>query len=289
MCLVYIFFYYFLLISYLTRQETATSVSYLVDLLSRGGLRNTEHLRLLDLCSGTGCIPLLFHHDFYSRPSNGHISLDLVGIDISNHALALARQNQSAQLSGFAAGKAEEFSRSLERMSFIQADVLRTSHTTSDTIPTVSDALNLTATHPPKFDILISNPPYISSHDYIRTTSRAVRDFEPKLALVPPHSSTSFTHDGDLFYPRLLDIAKRVDAKVVLFEVADLAQAERVVASAVQQGQWAGVEIWRDQPGDSSACNETLSVVNENIKIRGSGNGRSILLYRGEGEAWLGI
>ena len=142
----------------------------------------------------------------------------------------------------------------------------------------------------PRSDILISNPPYISSKDYSRTTYRSVRDFEPKLALVPPTANSQPSqYDGDLFYPRLLRIAEQMDTKILLIEVADLKQADRVASIAVEQGIWDGIQVWRDDPADRSATAEVAMVNGDSIPVVGSGHGRSVFAYRGEGTAWLGI
>ncbi|KAE9965694.1 hypothetical protein EG328_009475 [Venturia inaequalis] len=88
-----------------------------------------------------------------------------------------------------------------------------------------------------EWDLLICNPPYISPNHFYTTTSRSVRNFEPKLALVPPPSESGLTDEqqGDLFYPRLLHIADKLKSKILLMEVADLSQAERVAAMAQEQ------------------------------------------------------
>ncbi|KAK4987911.1 hypothetical protein LTR66_007466 [Elasticomyces elasticus] len=95
----------------------------------------------------------------------------------------------------------------------------------------------------------MSNPPYISPLEFDNTTSRSVRNFEPKIALVPPSDAAlSGIDQGDVFYPRLLAIAEEVGAKLVLLEVADLTQARRVATMAYKQRVWDGIEIWRDDP-----------------------------------------
>lgn len=95
--------------------------------------------RILDLCCGSGCIT-------WSLALAGH---ELVGVDISEEALAYAR----GQFSGANA-------------SFVKADVLAgPSSFTSG-----------------KFDIIVSNPPYIMNKE--KTLMRPnVLNFEPSLAL----------------------------------------------------------------------------------------------------------
>ncbi|KAJ9630817.1 hypothetical protein H2203_001342 [Taxawa tesnikishii (nom. ined.)] len=143
----------------------------------------------------------------------------------------------------------------------------------------------------PQWDILISNPPYISPQAFNRTTSRSVRNFEPKLALVPsPQPISSPIDPGDVFYPRLLTIAKAVDAKLVLFEVADLEQAQRVASMVQKEGIWERTEIWRDDPTTSEegwSENVANNGTDDSVLVRGRGNGRSVVASRGEALQWV--
>ena len=93
---------------------------------------------------------------------------------------------------------------------------------------------------------------------------------------------------GDAFYPRLLEIARIVDAKIVLFEVADMDQAQRVASMAVNQGIWSAVEIWKDDPRPSETSEvQDDSVHVPGVRVIGSGNGRSVFAWRGEAGSWL--
>lgn len=109
---------------------------------------------------------------------------------------------------------------------------------------------------------------------------------------MPPSSSgesEQVVEDGDLFYPKLYDIARSLGTKVLLFEVADMEQAMRVAAMAGEH--WDGVEIWRDDPGAIGCEGEYVDVgsqVQRSIRVVGRGNGRSVVAYRGEGKEWLG-
>lgn len=135
-----------------------------------------------------------------------------------------------------------------------------------------------------EWDIVISNPPYISPQGYARTTARSVRNFEPKSALVPPENYTNRAEDdatiGDSFYPRILKIAEQTRAKMMLVEVADMAQAERVVAMVVKEGRWSECEIWRDWPGQGGP--EVRSLGEREVRVRGEGNGRAVFACRSD-------
>ncbi|EME85283.1 uncharacterized protein MYCFIDRAFT_130551 [Pseudocercospora fijiensis CIRAD86] len=275
------------------RQETAASVSYLAQLVSRASTQadgRGRRLRVLDLCTGSGCIPLLFHHEYYRNEHAANDELQLVGVDISPTALSLARQNLLHQIAlRRHSYESVKQTRSLNSIGFVQADVLRNNqHSPSEALeehghpPPLLHALHRLNSNdnPPNFDILISNPPYISPKSFKSTTSRSVRKFEPKLALVPDSADET----GDLFYPHLLRIASEVNAKMVLFEVADLEQAKRVAELALKD--WENVEIWRDDPNVDCDGKGTIEIKGKSIPVRGRGNGRSVFAYSSEASKW---
>ncbi|KAH9843436.1 Pfam:methyltransferase 26 [Teratosphaeria destructans] len=146
----------------------------------------------------------------------------------------------------------------------------------------------LKAENAPQIDVLISNPPYISSKAYRTTTAPSVRHFEPKLALVPSASSTppdsaNEIPDGDIFYPRLLSLAERLCARVFMFEVADHGQAERVAKLTVETGAWNIIEIWREDPNARPEhCEHQHKVVigGREVPVLGKGHGRSVFAHR---------
>ena len=100
--------------------------------------------RILDLCTGSGCIGLALAH----RIKDARVTL----ADISPDALAVARKNVANQ-------------KLSARVSCVQADAL------SEPAPFLG-----------KFDLIISNPPYITGAD-MKELDHSVKDFEPHLAL----------------------------------------------------------------------------------------------------------
>lgn len=103
-----------------------------------------ETPRVLDLCTGSGCIGLAVA----SRVADARVTL----ADISREALAVAKKNVNLHhLSG--------------RVSCVQADALKIPH------PFLG-----------KFDMIISNPPYITTGE-MAELDHSVKDFEPHLAL----------------------------------------------------------------------------------------------------------
>ena len=108
------------------------------------GLFLDKDPRILDLCTGSGCIGLAIA----SRVKDARVTLG----DISREALAVAKKNiVRNQLSG--------------RVSAIQVD-----------------ALNKPSAFLGKFDMIVSNPPYITTQEMEELPS-SVKDFEPHLAL----------------------------------------------------------------------------------------------------------
>ncbi len=100
--------------------------------------------RILDLCTGSGCIGLAIA----SRVKDAKVTL----ADISREAIAVAKKNVTAQkLTG--------------RVSCVQAD-----------------ALGKPAAFLGKFDMIVSNPPYITTQE-MKELPQSVKAYEPHLAL----------------------------------------------------------------------------------------------------------
>ena len=115
--------------------------------------------RILDLCTGSGCIGLAVA----SRVKDARVTL----ADISRDALAVAKKNVTAHhLSG--------------RVSCVQADALKPANAFLG-----------------KFDLIVSNPPYITGQEMTELPD-SVKDYEPHLAL---HGG----EDGLDFYRAIID------------------------------------------------------------------------------------
>lgn len=115
-----------------------------------------DGMRILDMCTGSGCILLSLLH--YSNDCEG------VGADVSPRALEVAKEN--AKRLGIGA-------------SFVESDLFS----------------NVEG----KFDILVSNPPYIRTAE-IQELMPEVRDYDPFIAL-DGHES------GLYFYEKIIDAA----------------------------------------------------------------------------------
>ena len=224
---------------------------------------NVPNFRILDLCSGTGCISLLLH----ALLSRQELGIEILGIDISPIAVALAKRNLSHNI---ALGNLPRDAK--DQVRFAEADIF------------CEEFLEQGG-----WDMIISNPPYISPRSFSLDTSRSTRSYEPKIALVPSDSQSLPTEIeaasidvsiGDSFYPRLLDVAERSNAKILLVEVADMDQATRIVAKGKDRSYWYQFEIWRDWP-DRRMISET-PIGGASVRVIGDGHGRSVLAWKDE-------
>ena len=157
-----------------------------------------DGMRILDLCTGSGCILLSLLH--YSNDCEG------VGVDISQEALQVAAQN--AELLG------------------IKADFLK-----SDLYEKVTG----------KFDLLVSNPPYIE-RAVIPTLMEEVREYDPYIAL-------DGGEDGLDFYRRIIggaqDYLKR--GGQILMEIGS-GQA-KAVSELLREAGFKEIDVCRDFAG----------------------------------------
>ena len=157
-----------------------------------------DGMRILDLCTGSGCILLSLLH--YSNDCEG------VGVDISQEALQVAAQN--AELLG------------------IKADFLN-----SDLYEKVTG----------KFDLLVSNPPYIE-RAVIPTLMEEVREYDPYIAL-------DGGEDGRDFYRRIIggaqDYLKR--GGQILMEIGS-GQAQ-AVSELLREAGFKEIDVCRDFAG----------------------------------------
>ncbi len=246
-----------------TEEWTTYTASLITEVFSRGSEQiktgQPAQLRIFDLCTGTGCIALLLHSLLHMSFPN----LEVLGLDLSPKALNLARSNVRYNVQkGYLHPSAEN------QVQFLLADVL-------------DKSLQL-----PRVDVLVSNPPYISPTDFNNgQTSRSVRTYEPRIALVPP-SMPVLPHlkgdsEGDVFYSRILDLGLELGARLLVMEVGSLAQAKRVASMAAGGGDWARIEIWRDWiDGAWRNVGEVVELEGRKMAIRGEGNGRVVACWR---------
>ncbi|KAG5949534.1 hypothetical protein E4U53_005852 [Claviceps sorghi] len=265
------------------RPETEAYTLHLINLI-KSSIGTTQdnpnalrRMTVLDLCTGTGCIPLLV----FAALQESFQHLTVHGVDIAPVAVDLARSNMEhninlGRMAPLQPGRALTFSR---------GDIF------SD-----ADVELLSADKP--CHVLISNPPYISRqvwHFGRGQLGYSVRKYEPRLALVPDAKMTppaGWQHE-DVFYRRLLDISMTVKPSIALFELGGEQQIRRVLSALFRHriAEVTEVEIWRDWPdgkahdtddaddaGQDTQLTISLGTGNQTVPVKGSGHMRCILM-----------
>ena len=178
------------------RQDTEILVEEVLKELHDG-------MRILDMCTGSGCILLSLLH--YSNDCEG------LGVDLSAEALEVAGRNVLKVLSPEKA----------EHAHFLQSDLVEKGEG--------------------KFEIIVSNPPYIASAE-VEKLMPEVRDHEPRMAL-------DGTEDGLYFYRRIIEEAGKhlVSSGMLFFEIGyDQGQA---VSELMRTEGYCEVQVVQDYAG----------------------------------------
>lgn len=176
---------------------------------------------LLDLGTGSGCIPLLLCHLW---PSG---TVHALGVDSSPYAISLA--NDNAQLCGIPA----------------RSDVAEQQNTFNTTLANFLDtSFPAGGTITPPFNLITSNPPYIPWDEYLELP-RSVSDYEDPRALFGGP-------DGLEFYRAIANLIARrgfvTPNALVVLEVGHN-QAETVAHLMRTTGHARHTEIWPDPWG----------------------------------------
>lgn len=178
------------------RQDTEILVEEVLKELHDG-------MRVLDMCTGSGCILLSLLH--YSNDCEG------LGVDLSAEALKVAGRNVLKVLTPEKA----------EHAHFLQSDLFEKVEG--------------------KFEIIVSNPPYIASAE-VEKLMPEVRDHEPRMAL-------DGTEDGLYFYRRIIEEAGKhlVSSGMLFFEIGyDQGQA---VSELMRTEGYHEVQVVQDYAG----------------------------------------
>lgn len=123
--------------------------------------KEQTEIRILDIGSGSGNIALSLKKDI--------INANILGIDISEEAIALAKIN--AELN------------SLSQVDFKIFDIM------NDDLVALGN-----------FDVVVSNPPYVSEMDF--------QDLEPELKVYEPRIALTDNSDGISFYRKIVSSSK---------------------------------------------------------------------------------
>lgn len=199
------------------RQDTEILVETVLQQLHDG-------MRILDMCTGSGCILLSLIK--YSNNCQG------LGVDLSEEALKVARCNAERLLGA---------DRIVENFPEFSGDGTCVKFVQSDLFDRVEG----------KFEILVSNPPYIQT-EVIETLMPEVRDHEPRMAL-------DGSEDGLAFYRRIVQEGKEYLWKggMLFFEIGyDQGEA---VKNLMEQAGFLEVQVIKDYSGLDRVVFGTLS------------------------------
>ncbi len=176
------------------------------ELLVEETAKYSEGKSVLDMCTGTGCILIALAKTAGIKKG--------VGCDISEGAVELAKRNACRN-------HAED------KTVFFAGDLF--------------NALKGTEYENEKFDIIVSNPPYIKTA-VIDTLSASVRDYEPRTAL-------DGSEDGLWFYRRITKEAtcSLNDNGILAYEIG-YDQGSEVTALMLEQG-FTEVRVIKDYAG----------------------------------------
>ena len=173
------------------RQETELVAGHAIELIKEHG-----YGRMLDLCTGSGCIAI-------SVASETGAAVD--ACDLSQAALRLAEQN--AQQNGV-------------QVRFFASDMFE----------------NVTC----KYDIIVSNPPYVSEDEYA-ALEHSVRHFEPRIALA--------AGDGLDYYRVIASKANdtMTQGGALVLEIGAGQAAD--VTALLEAGGFTGIKVIKDYTG----------------------------------------
>lgn len=164
-----------------------------------------DGMRVLDMCTGSGCILISILN--YSNDCTG------VGVDISDKALKVAKENAKNILKD----------RQDINISFLKSDLF--SELSSEE----------------KFDVIVSNPPYIQT-EVIKTLEREVKDYDPIIAL-------DGGADGLAFYRRIIDSSGDYlnPGGVIIFEIGYDEALE--VTNLLKRAGFINISVTKDLSG----------------------------------------
>lgn len=154
------------------RPETEELVDWIISEVKEIRTNNqTKSLSILDIGTGSGCIPISLKVNIDNST--------ICAIDVSEEALKIAKHNS-------------DLNNSL--VQFLNLDILKADSLNVFTKKTTSDEII-------KFDIIVSNPPYVRNLEKIEIKNNVLQN-EPHLAL--------FVEDDNplIFYTKIADLAK---------------------------------------------------------------------------------
>lgn len=158
------------------RPETEELVEWIINELKVKSQKSK--IKILDIGTGSGCIPISLAKNL--------LNAEIYAIDISSEALKTAKKN--AELNKVT-------------INFIETDILKTESLKDIITSETQQSLNSEAASIPKFDIIVSNPPYVRNLEK--------QEIQPNVLKHEPHLAL-FVKDNNplIFYDKIADLAK---------------------------------------------------------------------------------
>ena len=177
-----------------------------------------DTLQVLDIGTGSGCIACMI--------AKNAPQAEVLGVDISSDALQVALENA-------------------QKLDLIKKVVFRK----SDLFSALREG--------EKFDVVVSNPPYISEDDY-KNLDSTVRDFEPKSALLAKEN-------GLEFYKKIIkQAAKYVNYGGYIAFECGMGQA-REICTLLERNGFQVSDVIKDLAGIERVVAARMVLVDENF------------------------
>ena len=177
------------------RDDTEVLVEKVLEII-KSKKDEAQSLRILDMCTGSGCIAI----------SLAHLSnCEVVAVDKSSQALEVAKENAN---------------KNNVNITFVESDLFESLSKEN------------------KFDIIVSNPPYIKKK-VIDTLQKEVKEHEPMMAL-------DGGEDGLFFYKKIASESKKYLTQngVLAFEIGyDQADDVRAI---LENEKYGNIEVTKD-------------------------------------------
>lgn len=150
------------------------------------GQKNTQPLQILELCTGSGPIPISIIHHIKDASA-----IQITASDISQPALEVAQINKKKLLSPL----------QQKSLQFLQSDLF--------------EKIKLPSSQEETYDLILANPPYVTHEEYIGLEEKVKK--EPINALVADNQ-------GLFFYDKILSQAKKYLSPkgTIIFEIGHL-------------------------------------------------------------------
>lgn len=210
------------------RQDTEILVEEVMPHLHDG-------MSILDMCTGSGCILISLMQ--YSNDCAG------VGADLSDEALEVAEKNARRILKekNIHVIKGKSDFKDLKEAKEVKEAVFPVQNEIRFLQGDLFEALDLGEKPAVKFDIIVSNPPYISTD--------AIKTLEPEVAVHEPLTALDGGQDGLYFYRRIVKDAKKylVRGGMLFFEIGF--DQKEAVSRLLKEAGFIDIETKKDYAG----------------------------------------